>query len=331
MHQSQLQAYLHLIQQLLACPSGEEWIVLRQNEGLVTPDLVQVMEQVATQLDRQGNPKEAKFLHNLAGQIHHLFLAQTHPTPTPASEDRQQAYLQVIRELLECPQGQEGQVLGQYQDLLGPGLVRAMQQVANQLATNGDTQAAEYLHHWAQELARLWLEQQDFQAPVKPTPAPPPEAPVVLESMPPLPSPVVPPPPPTTAPGSTPVAMAPPSDLKTDLWATVAEPASPPPALASPAPSSDWLASHLQELTTTLTQLNQTLQAQTRANPLWYMEVLEQACNGGWLLTSDEVQQLIGVKPSCPRGSDRFQRGSWVFLKAGKLGSQTAWQVEKHA
>jgi hypothetical protein len=54
MHQQSLQAYLHLIQQLLACPNGEEWILLRQNEGLVTPDLVQVMEQVANQLAHQG-------------------------------------------------------------------------------------------------------------------------------------------------------------------------------------------------------------------------------------------------------------------------------------
>ena len=79
MHQQSLRAYLNLIQQLLACPNGEEWILLRQNEGLVTPDLVQVMEQVATQLAHQGSNKESKFLHNLAGQIHHLFLAQTVP------------------------------------------------------------------------------------------------------------------------------------------------------------------------------------------------------------------------------------------------------------
>lgn len=330
MHQSQLQAYLHLIQQLLACPNGEEWIVLRQNEGLVTPDLVQVMEQVATQLDRQGNPKEAKFLHNLAGQIHHLFVAQT--IPTAPSDDRQQAYLQVIQELLECPQGQEGQVLAQHRDLLGPGLVRTMQQVANQLAANGDSQAAEYLHQWAQELARLWLEQQDFQPPTKPTPTPVPEGPPDAGAIPALADPVVPPTPPPTR--ATPPSMAaPPSpDLATDLWASEEDVPTPVPPPVSPLPASAALVEHLQGLTAALTQLNQTLQTQSSApvNPLWYMEVLEEACRGGWLLTSDEVQHLIGVKPTCPRGEDHFQRGCWVFVKAGKLGSQTAWQVEKH-
>ena len=60
-------------------------------------------------------------------------------------------------------------MLAQHPDLIGPGLVRAMQQVANQLATNGDTQAAQYLYQWGQELARLWLEQQNFQPPARPT------------------------------------------------------------------------------------------------------------------------------------------------------------------
>jgi hypothetical protein len=44
MNQQRLRSYISLIEQLLACPSGEEWILLRQNEGLVTPELVQVME-----------------------------------------------------------------------------------------------------------------------------------------------------------------------------------------------------------------------------------------------------------------------------------------------
>ncbi len=324
MDQSHIQAYLHLIQQLLACPKGEEWIVLRQNEGLVTPDLVQVMEQVAAQLDRQGNPREAKFLHNLAGQLHHLFVAQT--LPTAPSDERQQAYLQVIQELLECPQGQEGQVLAQHRDLLGPGLVRTMQQVANQLATNGDTQAAEYLHQWAQELARLWLEQQDFQPPAKPIPAEVPEVTADPGATPPMTAPVVPPTPTVAAPP--PAGVPPNPDLVTDLWASEEDLPTPVP----PLPSTIGLAEHLQALTAALTQLNQTLQAQTQApvNPLWYMEVLEQACSDGWLLTSDQVQHLIGVKPTCPKGEDHFQRGCWVFAKAGKLGSQTAWQVEKH-
>ncbi|HIK46115.1 MAG TPA: hypothetical protein IGR64_14710 [Leptolyngbyaceae cyanobacterium M65_K2018_010] len=61
------------------------------------------------------------------------------------------------------------------------------------------------------------------------------------------------------------------------------------------------------------------------------MEVLERAASGGWVMTSEEVQHLIGIKPSCPKGHESFQRGCWVFEKAGKLGSQSAWRVTKHS
>ncbi|MFM7470292.1 MAG: hypothetical protein ACKO5P_02110 [Nodosilinea sp.] len=332
MHQQSLQAYLHLIQQLLACPNGEEWILLRQNEGLVTPDLVQVMEQVANQLAHQGSSKEAKFLHNLAGQIHHLFLAQT--LPPPPQDDRAEAYLKVIKELLACPEGEEGRVLAAHPDLLGPGLVRAMQQVGDQLAVNGDREAAQYLQQWARELSRLWLQQQNFQPLTKPTAEPEPEVPPI---------PVVvpeadlstatkvqaPPMPPPLADG--------PEDFWTEAQAVAREDTSPAPVPSEPSPSLvsglplAALTQHLETIATALTRLNQTLQTQTPANsnPLWYMEVLEQAFTGGWILTSEEVQQLIGVKPACTRGEDRFYRGCWVFVKAGKLGAQTAWQVQK--
>ncbi|MBL1179252.1 MAG: hypothetical protein FWK01_30070 [Pantanalinema sp. GBBB05] len=59
------------------------------------------------------------------------------------------------------------------------------------------------------------------------------------------------------------------------------------------------------------------------------MEVLERAYTGKWILTSAEIHQLIGVQPTGAKGSESFQRGCWVFVKAGKLGNQTAWQVKK--
>jgi hypothetical protein len=157
MNQQRLQSYINLIQKLLACPSGEEWILLRQNEALVTPELVQVMEQVATQLANQGNLKEAKFLHNLAGQIHHLFVAQT--VQRSEEDDQSEAYLQLIQSLLACPKGSEGELLAANQELIDPGLVHMMQQVAAQLAAKGDLETANYLQHWATELNRLWLQQ----------------------------------------------------------------------------------------------------------------------------------------------------------------------------
>ncbi|MBL1179251.1 hypothetical protein [Pantanalinema sp. GBBB05] len=168
MNQQRLQAYIQLIQKLLACPSGEEWILLRQYEALVTPELVQVMEQVAAQLANQGNLKETKFLHNLAGQIHHLFGAQT--VPRSSNDDHSQAYLELTKALLECSPGTEGELLKANQELIEPGLVQMMQQVATQLASNGDREAANYLQHWAKEVNQLWLQPHDF--PLKQEPEP---------------------------------------------------------------------------------------------------------------------------------------------------------------
>jgi hypothetical protein len=342
MNPKHLQAYVNLIQQLLTCPRGEEWILLRQNEALVTPDLVQVMEQVATQLTHQGNTKEAKFLHNLAGQIHHLFVAQT--VPPPQEDDRAQAYVELIKALLDCPEGAENELLAVHQDLIGPGLVRMMQQVAAQLAVNGDPEAAQYLQQWSTELGRRWLQQHDLQ------PSPKPDLEIQQTDY-----------PSTVTAGQTPqaqgvfpISAAPPrlssldQESSDDPWAesiergiqpeplpTVAAAPlatpSPPPLTAPAAPAYEPFAHYLETIATALTELTATLQSrpQPDANPLWYMEVLEQAQVGGWVLTSEEVQRLIGVKPSCPKGQDSFQRGCWVFVRMGKLGAQTAWQVKK--
>ncbi len=65
-------------------------------------------------------------------------------------------------------------------------------------------------------------------------------------------------------------------------------------------------------------------------SPLWYMSELEQAEAQEWMLTTAEIQQLIGVKPTAATGTSTYQRGSFTFTKAGKIGSQTAWRVTKH-
>ncbi len=65
------------------------------------------------------------------------------------------------------------------------------------------------------------------------------------------------------------------------------------------------------------------------SDPLWYMRTLEEARESEWLLTTKELQQLIGVKPKTKKGQNTYKRGSWVFIKSGKIGSQTAWRVTK--
>ena len=62
---------------------------------------------------------------------------------------------------------------------------------------------------------------------------------------------------------------------------------------------------------------------------LWHNKELEEAAEKGWLLTTAEVRQLISVKPKTSKGEKVYKRGCWLFQKAGKIGSQTAWRVSK--
>ena len=63
----------------------------------------------------------------------------------------------------------------------------------------------------------------------------------------------------------------------------------------------------------------------TPHDPLQHYTALERAIANSWLLSTSEVRSLISTKP---RG-DRFQHGSFVFIRAGKIGAQAAWRVAK--
>jgi len=85
--------------------------------------------------------------------------------------------------------------------------------------------------------------------------------------------------------------------------------------------------------TPTAGNFNETLQlieaiarhiAATR-DPLQHYAGLERAIASGWLLSTSEVRSLISTKPH----GDRFQHGSFVFVRAGKIGAQAAWKVLK--
>lgn len=67
----------------------------------------------------------------------------------------------------------------------------------------------------------------------------------------------------------------------------------------------------------------------TPPDPLWYLSRLETARAEGWELTTSQVKELIGVKPSCKQGKKTFRRGSFIFVKSGKIGNQTSWKVQK--
>lgn len=60
-------------------------------------------------------------------------------------------------------------------------------------------------------------------------------------------------------------------------------------------------------------------------DPLQHYAALERAIASGWLLSSSEVRSLIGIQPA----GDQYQRGSFVFIRNGKIGAQSAWRVTK--
>lgn len=70
-------------------------------------------------------------------------------------EQRQEAYLNLIDQLIECPTGQEPQVLDTQPDLLDSGLVLMLVRVATALAHQGNQETSGFLIHLARELSKV--------------------------------------------------------------------------------------------------------------------------------------------------------------------------------
>lgn len=349
MNQQRLKAYLDLIQGLLSCPRGEEWILLRQHEKLVNPELVEVMEQVASNLATEGEIKAAKYLHNWAGKLHHI-LTESVPI-TKNNNDKTEAYLKLIQALLSCPEGSEAEILAAHQELIGPQLVRVMKQVASQMAEEGDEQTATFLNNLAIELNRTWLQQHEFQPTFKKEVATDPwlnedspvQNPSITETQ--------------TADSEAkaieqPLETSSQPKIESDLLAKTQsnEPNEPteskqlgmPTATTqTPAQLPDrpertsieanrQIIQQLETITESLVKLETTLASRLQpSNPLWYMDILEKAEAANWILSTEEVEQLIGVKPQCHHEETSYHRGNWVFIKVGKIGAQTGWRVQK--
>ena len=359
MNPHRLKAYLNLIQELLTCPSDEEWIRLRQHEDLVNLELVQIMEQVANQLATEGNGDAARFLHNWAGRLYHI-LAQ--PLQQPSDDPQTEAYLDLIQALLTSPKSARGKLLAKHQALIGPGLVQTMQQVSAQMEAQGNRRAGQYLRQLAAELNHQWLQAQEFQSDLAKMTAREQEQPFQkhsedtkrkpltresVESLEPQSAKEIATPAakPTKSSKVAKEKAAAPNQEETipDPWedSLASETPKTPSAesdgdpVGATAPAVDTatyaqIAQQLGAITTALDTLNEHMAQQaTQRDPLWYMETLERAQEGGWLMATEEVEQLIGVKPSSSGKEEHFDRGCWRFVKTGKIGAQTAWRVEK--
>ena len=63
------QAYVNLIEQLLTCADGEEPNILQANQELIDRELLQLMENYATELEEQGNNNPVTWLLYIAQQL----------------------------------------------------------------------------------------------------------------------------------------------------------------------------------------------------------------------------------------------------------------------
>jgi len=99
MDSKRIQAYVNLIEQLLNCPDGEVSQILNDNRELVDAGLLQVMVQVAEQLEADKNQKAANFLRYLSSQlVETLGISETSTSASSPSQD----YLQFLMEVLQA-------------------------------------------------------------------------------------------------------------------------------------------------------------------------------------------------------------------------------------
>jgi hypothetical protein len=344
-----LNTYLHLIEALLQCAKGEEWLLLQQHEELIDAELLAVMEQVTEQLNNEGNTPAAKFLNYWTAQLSHLL--QQNSSTEASAENRAQSYLQLIQTILGCVKGDEVAILSQHPDLVDQGLVYTMNQVAAQLAAKGSQDTAIYLKHLAAEVNRVLLHPSTEQTQI---PSPPTSHQIENSASP-----------------SVAIANKQPREegrFPVKKATDRADAPLPPKAVSNPPlkpslPNNEYLDgsivnpavtltnqqqpdrtttpivspqlnTHIEELLANISSRLEKLEMsinkhQNPANPLWYMSILEQADAQGWIVSSEEVEQLIGTKPHCAPDRNSFVRGCWKFEKAGKVGLHSSWRVTK--
>ncbi len=197
-----------------------------------------------------------------------------------------------------------------HEDLIDPGLIKMMRHIANKLAAEGDRSSADYLQEIAADLNAVWLHKHQFEPTLKPEIA---ADPWLDEDVEPAELPQT---------GNKPESLA---NLPSKEAEESVLPSTQPQVKDKP-----QLAQYLKAIANSLSQLETTLASHPQpANPLWYMDVLEKALANNWILTTDEVEHLIGIKPHCHHDETTYQRGCWVFVKVVKVGAQLGWQVQK--
>ena len=145
--EKRLTEYTNLVQSLLNCPPGEEEAVLRANPDIIDVGFVQFLDQLIAGL-QQEESQEAKSVAEFLSQ----FATALKQAMDEALQTRLGMYQQFVQSLLTCPAGDEVALIESSSDLLDLGLLEAMGQAAGSLLVRGQSNAANFLLHWVQEI-----------------------------------------------------------------------------------------------------------------------------------------------------------------------------------
>ncbi|MFM7425840.1 MAG: hypothetical protein ACKO7W_12765 [Elainella sp.] len=77
----------------------------------------------------------------------------TEPLTQDRPQNRQERYLELIQQLMSCPNGQEPEVLDAQPDLLDAEFVQILVKVGTMMAHEENQAGAQFLFHVARELA----------------------------------------------------------------------------------------------------------------------------------------------------------------------------------
>jgi hypothetical protein len=261
-------------------------------------------------------------------------------------EQHLNTYLNFIEALLHCAKGEEWLLLQQHENLIGSELLTVMEQVSNQLNAEGNVSAAKFLHYWAVQLTQLHHRATAEETPEESRSASylqliqtllscskGDEVAILNQNL------------KLMDEGLVDMMSQVAAQLATQgnqniaiylkhlaaevnrVWLT--------PSTETNTTPSNLENSHSNELLEQLSQRLEKLelllgkQSMTPPNPLWYMPILEEVDAHSWIISSEEVEQLIGIKPYCASGQNFFVRGCWKFVKVGKVGTHSSWRVIK--
>ncbi|MCA2918102.1 MAG: CHAT domain-containing protein [Microcystis sp. M017S1] len=138
MDEQRAQAYINLIEQLLACADDEELNnILRANQELIDPEFLQVMENYATGLEQQGNNNNAAWLRNMAQQLGQYLNPQA-----GSIEEYQEFLLEVLQAEDESNSDPTVvyPILQRRQHLLDDTFAQQLQQFARYVFSEGKTE-----------------------------------------------------------------------------------------------------------------------------------------------------------------------------------------------